>query len=357
MLSLAFLPNRRSSNLIEEGPTFVVAPLSEASGIGAGARLHISQGMAGRRQVRPVDMTPLFRKPDSSQCAFPTISIKEARSVLGPGTVVIHANPPHCLIVLLSLGRKFLRHKKIVAYWVWELDDIPSLWQFALRFVDCIEVPSRFVAAAVARHTSKPIAVIPHPVPKAVGHRRQFAEDGVTRVLFMFDMAGRISRKNPMAAIQAFKQAFGGRGNAIFTIKVSPSPGFEDELTQFAELVSGEPSVVLLVTRLSPDEVDGLYASHDIYLSLHRAEGYGLTIREAIEHGLHVVATGWSGNMDFMHGQRVHPVGCRLVAVTEDQDVFSVPDAKWAEPDIEQAAQVLSHIDRSERVRLQARRA
>ncbi len=167
----------------------------------------------------------------------------------------------------------------------------------------------------------------------------------------MFDIAGRVSRKNPMAAVAAFQRAFKGRSDVAFTMKISPSCGFESDEKVLTRRLAGIPSITLLVKRLDDDEIAELYRTHDIYLSLHRAEGYGLTIREAMEHGLQVVATGWSGNMDFMHGPQVHSIPYRLIPVAEDHDIFYVPNAKWAEPDIDRAAEILETLDRRHRAR------
>lgn len=84
--------------------------------------------------------------------------------------------------------------------------------------------------------------------------------------------------------------------------------------------------------------MDELYLRHDVYLSLHRSEGYGLTIREAMLHGLYVIATGWSGNMDFMGGERCYAVPYTLVPVNLNHGFCKGIKARWAEPDIDAAA-------------------
>ena len=90
--------------------------------------------------------------------------------------------------------------------------------------------------------------------------------------------------------------------------------------------------------------MEELYLAHDVYLSLHRSEGYGLTIREALAYGLHVVATGWSGNMDFMVGERAHAVGYRLVPVALKRGACRAPGARWAEPDVGEAAGIVRRV-------------
>jgi glycosyltransferase involved in cell wall biosynthesis len=98
-----------------------------------------------------------------------------------------------------------------------------------------------------------------------------------------------------------------------------------------------------------------LYAEADVYISLHRSEGYGLTIQEAMLHGLPVIATGWSGNMEFMRGERCFVVPCTLVPAHDPQKNYGVPGAVWAEPDVRAAASILLDVrDRAGRMRQSA---
>ncbi len=91
-------------------------------------------------------------------------------------------------------------------------------------------------------------------------------------------------------------------------------------------------------------EIEDLYLRHDVYLSLHRSEGFGLTIFEALRLGLYAVATGWSGNMDFMNGERALAVPCNLVPVRMDFGAFKNISARWADPDIDAAASILRDL-------------
>lgn len=331
------------------GPLYVVGLFRLPCGLGEGARLYYRQHQDAGENVIAVDYTHLFEHPVDGLAEMPLLPIEAMRARLGPGTVSIHCNPPHFFFVLLKLGRRCLRGKWLVPYWAWELEDIPNIWRKALRHAHAVEVPSSFTAGAILRHTSVPVRVVPHPVHVSEKRTRAFAADGVTRVLFVFDITSRLSRKNPLGAIDAFRKAFGQRQDVLFTLKVTPSPLHQADLAALRAAVTGSPNISFIERYLTNTELSELYDSCDIYLSMHRSEGFGLTIREAMLHGLHVVATGWSGNMDFMHGPRTHPVRYDLVPIDEDTGFFHLADARWAQPDVEHAARILTSIDLASR--------
>jgi glycosyltransferase involved in cell wall biosynthesis len=332
-----------------DDPVFVLGFFSQASGLGESARLwHAAERSRGTR-VYPVDITSCFANPDVRLVEPVSLSLGELKRHMGPARLVLHMNPPRFLVVLGLLGRRFLKNKGIVAYWAWELENLPPLWLFALRYTHEVEVPSTFVAQAVMRHTSNPVRVVPPVVPEVASRSRAFAEDGVTRVLFVFDMGSRIVRKNPFAAIDAFRLAFGDRTDVRFTLKVSNTESDPLSSAILKRHVGTDPCIRILDRTLPGAAMQRLYQDNDIYLSLHRSEGFGLTIREAMSHGMFVVATGWSGNSDFMHGGKTWPVRYTLVPVPHTADFYGVQTCRWAEADIGQAASILKEIDRTER--------
>ena len=263
----------------------------------------------------------------------------------GGGTVVIHANPPQYQAALFALGKSFLRQKHLTGYWAWELEDLPPLWKQAMDFVDSIEVPSTFVAEALRRCTDKPVTVRQHPVPVPAGRKRRHSRDGILRCLYIFDAGSSWERKNPEAALQAFARAF-RPGEAELTFKVNNEESQPDRFARFKAACATMPGVRILTGNFDQQAMADLYLRHDVYLSLHRSEGFGLTILEAMLHGLHAVATGWSGNMDFMTGDLAHPVPFALSPIMADRGPFKGILARWAEPDTEAAALILSSLRR-----------
>ncbi|MDD6182002.1 MAG: glycosyltransferase [Desulfovibrionaceae bacterium] len=271
------------------------------------------------------------------------LPLEQALALSEEGTVVIHANPPQFQLVLCRLGRKFLANKRVVGYWAWELEGLPSIWKQALDYVDALEVPSTFVRDAVKRHTSKPVSVIPHVVPALTRCKERYAEDGIVRCLYCFDLGSSFERKNPLAALQAFSMAF-KPGEAELTLKVSGAREHEDTFSILRNACSNISDVHIIDQILSRREMEDLYLRHDIYLSSHRSEGYGLTIQEAMLHGLHVVATGWSGNMDFMTGELAHPVSYTLVPVHINYGPWKGMNSRWADVNVQRMSILLRSL-------------
>ena len=145
--------------------------------------------------------------------------------------------------------------------------------------------------------------------------------------------------------MKAFELAF-APGEAELTFKVSNYQADNKAFAVFQAACARVPGVRILAETFSHAALEDLYLRHDVYLSLHRSEGYGLTIREAMLYGLHVVATGWSGNMDFMTGALAHPVSYRLVPVNMTSGSYKGLKATWAEADVREAAGILQELRR-----------
>jgi glycosyltransferase involved in cell wall biosynthesis len=202
------------------------------------------------------------------------------------------------------------------------------------------------------RHTNKPVHVHPH-ADFPVTRRRQAKMRPFT-VLSCFDCGANFYRKNPLAAVKAFKAAFGGDCSAMLLLKAVNT----ERCPEGRRLLAAEadaPNISFCLGNLSESGMEDLYAGADVYLSLHRSEGFGLTIREAMLRGLPVIATGWSGNMDFMRGEGCFAVPYTLVPVHDPQGNYTMPGAVWADADIKAAAAILQDVrDRAMRVRKSA---
>jgi hypothetical protein len=328
-------------------PTYIIGNFQAGGGLSRSVELYAEQARQAKGHCLCVDvskeMLQSVKKPASDGSLR---SLAEMKGDAGAGSVVIHLNPPQFLWLLCKLGRKFFRHKHIVAYWAWELENIPPLWKFALRFVDAVEAPSTFIRDAIARNTEKPVAVHPHVVRQPNAVKQSYCHNGTLRCLFVFDMVS-FARKNPQAAIAAFLRAF-KPGEAELTIKMIQAEVNVAALKELQARIAPHPHIRLVAEWMDDAALECLFLAHDVYLSLHRSEGYGLTILEAMLRKLYVVATGWSGNMDFMKGERVFTVPYTLVPVNEADRFFgSIPSARWAESDVVKAAEILQDIRRN----------
>ena len=323
--------------------TFVLGAFRSSSGLAQGARLYAQKKIQDGEHVVCIDITAAMVQRADFDLPSEVLTLEEGIRIADAGTVVIHANPPQFQLVLCRLGKEFLNNKRIVAYWAWELEEIPGVWEQALEYIDAVEVPSTFVRDAICKHTLKPVVVVPHTVPEPKCKKMEYAADGMVRCLYCFDLGASFERKNPLAALRAFSLAFKS-GEAELTFKVSGGRENQEAFAALCDECNKVPNVSIIEHVLTPNEMENLYLRHDVYLSTHRSEGYGLTIREAMLHGLHIVATGWSGNMDFMNGELVHPVPYTLVPVNMQSGPCKGLSARWAEVDVRAASEILCRV-------------
>lgn len=338
---LCFLRARkRLQETIANGPIFVCGAFSNSSGLAHSARLYVENCRKQGKLIHALDITDIISMPHNLEPVENMISLADISAMQGPGTVVIHANPPQFQLSLCALGKNFLQQKRVVGYWAWELDTLPAIWKQALDYVDAVEVPSAFVANTLRQYTRKPISIQPHLIPTPKRRKTDYAANGILHCLYILDAGSSWERKNPHAALEAFAKAF-KPGEAELTFKINNADAEPERFTAFATACSRIPGVRIITETLSMADMENLYLDHDIYLSLHRSEGYGLTIKEAMNYGLHAVATGWSGNMDFMTGELAHTVPYNLMPLTVKNGPYKGLNARWAQPDVEAAAGIL----------------
>lgn len=324
-------------------PMYVLGAFFSSSGLGEGARLYAQEQLRKGKRIICLDITQvMFQNLDFSHMNG-VVSFEQRNKLVEPGTIVIHANPPQFQIVLFRLGKSFLLNKRVIGYWAWEVNILPKTWINALFYLDAVEVPSYFVQQTIKKYTSKEVNVVPHVVRIPLKRKTIYMKNGVLRCLFCFDINSGLERKNPIAVIQAFTKAF-SHNEAELTLKVSGSKSSPEKIKELQNWCTNLKNVNIITDILDSNRLSQLYCQHDIYISLHRSEGYGLTIQEAMLHGLHVVATGWSGNMDFMYGELAHPVPYSLIPINENQGPLKGLKGQWAEPDIAAAVKILQEL-------------
>ena len=278
--------------------------------------------------------------------------------------LLLHVNAPLLPLALLRAPRSLVRGRRLIGYWAWELPTVPDTWRAGLPFVHEIWGLSSFTADAfrnwlpsdatqTVRTVPIPLAVAP-PVPAALDRAAFGLPDNTVVVLVSCNLASSFARKNPLGAIAAFKQAFGDRPDRLLLLKLGNPEHFPVDFATVREAVGGAGNIRIDARTLPAADSYALTACADIVLSLHRSEGFGLVPAEAMLLGRAVIATGWSGNMDFMDADGAALVGYRLVPARDPRGVFEAPGALWAEPDIAQAAAHLTRLadDPAERASL-----
>ena len=243
-----------------------------------------------------------------------------------------------------------------VAMWWWEMETLPKKWHDRAVGVDEIWAPTRFIAGAMrSAYPGKPVyTMLPgltlpefDPLPKAY-----FGLDpDRTTFGFVFDMNSRMQRKNPLGLIRAFRRAFKPSDPADLVLKVSPPEKFYAREWDELRAAAAAAGVRILDRVLTRAELLGFINALDCYVSLHRSEGFGLTCAEAMLLGKPTVATGYSGNLDFMTDRNSYLVGFERETLAEDYDPY-FRGGVWAEPDVGHAAELLRRVfDRPDEAR------
>jgi glycosyltransferase involved in cell wall biosynthesis len=283
-----------------------------------------------------------------------------------PVTILTHAATPYFESGYERAGLFPREDVYRVAYWAWELEAVPDEWVEAAALVDEIWSPTEFVAKAMRDRMPCPVyLMLPGLEVRGVENVRRASfnipEDHFV-FLFVFDLHSQIHRKNPAGVFRAFREAFRDDDKATLVIKASGGDIFSEDLAELQETIRGR-NVILLDELMSRARAYGLIGMADCFVSLHRSEGFGLGLAEAMLMGKPVIATGYSGNLDFMSSDNSLLVRYELVEITEDRPIYGRGNF-WAEPSIEEAAacmrQVYEHPEearaRAERVRPEIQR-
>ena len=161
-------------------------------------------------------------------------------------------------------------------------------------------------------------------------------------VLMMFDSNSYVSRKNPGAAIDAFREAYGDQPERVKLVIKINNPR-EEDVAFVEEHIGGKASYLLITERMEKKKLNSLIRLCDVFISLHRAEGFGLVMAEAMALGTPAVATGWSANTEFMTEDAACPVKYKLIPVAGGYQ-FDNGRMEWADPDVHHAAEYLRRL-------------
>jgi glycosyltransferase involved in cell wall biosynthesis len=271
------------------------------------------------------------------QEAVPSISL--------PPIAILHLNAFEAPLVP-SLFPVLLRERPLVGYCTWELGAAPAGWAQASGAFDEVWTLSAFSAAALAPSCSVPVVVFPPCLPPPEPRRRGRSDFGLAEdefvVLFAFDLQSEMDRKNPLALALAFRRAFRSDDRARLVLKVTSARERPAEMRRLAEATADLP-VTILESTLDRGALHDLMRACDVYASLHRSEGFGLSLAEAMSLGRPVVATHYSGNLDFMSPWNSFPVPWTRATVERDVGPYRRGQT-WAEPDVEAASSQLRRV-------------
>ena len=241
------------------------------------------------------------------------------------------------------------RHR--IAYWCWEPEEMPPDWKDAFALFDEVWTCSRYAASVLAASAPVPVQVVWPVVEEPAGPLRggrEARQSAELTFLFLYDPSRESERQNPAGLVRAFREAFRPDDRVRLLIRVASGGSLREHLGRLEEAAAGL-RVTLQDGPLSRSEVFGLLGACDAYVSLHRAEGFGLTLAEAMVLGKPVIATYYSGNVDFMTPWNCFPVPYDLVE-TPAASCPHADGAVWAEPDVAAAAHLMRLVYEGPRV-------
>ncbi|MCW3101199.1 MAG: glycosyltransferase, partial [Chthonomonadaceae bacterium] len=241
-----------------------------------------------------------------------------------------------------QLGPRHLARRRTIGMWWWEVPQFPPWLAESASLVDELWAGSTWLTEILAGAVDVPVHTMPIPVAEPASapprSRRELGLPEGFLFLFLFDHNSVLARKNPVGLIEAYQRAFPapdqGTTLVIKSINAHRHPEDRDLL---AAAAAGRGDVHVIDRYLPSELKDAWLASCDCYVSLHRSEGFGYTIAEAMLRGKPVIVTGWSGNADFTRNDTAFVVGHALVEVGDGNHPYPA-DATWAQPDLDEAA-------------------
>jgi glycosyltransferase involved in cell wall biosynthesis len=247
------------------------------------------------------------------------------------------------------LGRDFLENRYVIGQWFWELEELPERYQKSFELVDEIWAPTLFIKDAIEKKSPSSVKVVHMPLPLVTPKadisvdREKFGIGNGYAFLFTFDFMSVLKRKNALGLIEAYCDAFAPTDGAILVLKTINGDKRLPELEKIRWKSRNRHDIVIIDRYLDVEESSALMNVCDCYVSLHRSEGLGLTMAEAMLLGKPVIATAYSGNMDFMTDETSLLVPWIYIEVGNDAEGYP-SDSQWAEPDLSVAKSMMRDL-------------
>lgn len=259
-------------------------------------------------------------------------------SIAQAGIVILHADPPACQ--QFAKANPILKQKYVIGYLVWEATELPEAYQSFLGFCQEIWTPSQYCHAVFAKHHPQ-VLVIPHIIERdracAEGDR-EYVHRAISYepdcFYFLTVTKLRDKRKNTQGLVRVFASLAAVMPQARLIVKMVPGDPVQD--------LPQDPCIIPLAEYLTDAQMNALYELSSAYASPHHSEGWGLTLPDAMMFGLPVIATGYSGNLDYMNEQNSFLLGYEEKVIRrEDQFFLFDGGMKWAYPDEEELKEML----------------
>lgn len=337
----------------------LIGPFEKASGLGQATRLSASvvAAMAAEGDVAPITTRCVnFGLDNPAPEGFSRVGETHA-----PGRArinLIHLNAESIPLAFAYQPDMFSGAYNI-GYFFWELDTPAACHYLGMEMLDEIWVSTEYGTSIYRPHADCPVTNVGmcyedlpeiDPARARAFVQKTFALPRDAFVfLVVFDSFSFVQRKNPIGSIRAFLKAFPKDKDVRLVLKTQNRRRVADPAQiaiweEVDKLIASDPRILLMNETLTYDDLLLLKRGCDVYVSLHRSEGWGFGMIEAMNLGVPVVCTGYSGNMDFCSDETAWLVAHDDVELGPNDYIFVVPGQKWAEPDVEDAARVMQAV-------------
>lgn len=318
----------------------VIGLLEAANGIGEAGRRYADAASGAGVAVATF--------PYHAHLSPPAPHRRQGGEVLGHDTNLVVLNPELLKSLALYAGAETWLDRYVIGVWFWELEQLSPGHLDAFPLVHELWAPTEFLRKALAAHTDRPVLRVPLPVPHRSGPPRvPRASVGLTdRFTFLstFDFGSLAERKNSLGIVEAFRRAFRPGEGPVLSIKTLGAGRDAGGWAALRQAIAGRPDIRVVDTLLSEEEFACMIGHAECYVSLHRAEGFGLNPAEAMAWGRPVIATGYSGNLDFMTEENSYLVPFDLVPVPPHLHHVYPAGSRWAEPRLQVAIRLLRQV-------------
>lgn len=330
----------------------MIGPFKKASGLGQATRLSAAALARTRFTVNHVDFGLDNPAPEGFSKVGALQTHQRARVNL------IHLNAESVPLVFAYEPDVFSDAYNI-GYFFWELDTPAACHFLGMSLLDEIWVSGQYGVEIYQPQTEKPVInvgmcfeeidAIDRPAARAALDRRFRFKGDEFVCLVAFDSYSFVQRKNPVGVLEAFGRAFKDVPNARLILKTQNRDNVTDPVQdriwkRVQAIMDRDPRILLLNETLSYDDLLQLKAASDCYISLHRSEGWGFGMIEAMNLRVPVVCTGYSGNLEFCTEDTAWLVGYSETELEQNDYIFVRKGQKWAEPDIDHAARQLRAV-------------
>lgn len=307
--------------------------------------LEAGLGEAARNNIEAL------KKKDVKVNVFDATSTAKITELNSSSINIVQINPDNLSNFFLTHGANLLKGKYNIAYWAWETDEFPEEYKIYFDYFNEIWTPSSYCQNVISKKSPIPVLNVPHAVPigqindnTALRHK-VFGERKNTFIYsFFFDYKSQIVRKNVVGLIESFRLAFGQNNNDItLLLKTYPSKHHIKDKELIESLIANDSSIILFEESLERTELNDLLNITNCYVSLHHAEGFGLTMAEAMGYGKPVIATGYSGNTEYMNINNALLVKYETAKLETPVGPFPKGSC-WANPSNTDAADLMKYV-------------